>query len=72
MEMGGSIPVNPSGGLLSGGHPVGATGVRMLNDARRQVIGRAGAMQVEGAKNVATLNFGGSVATVASFVVGRD
>jgi acetyl-CoA C-acetyltransferase len=72
MEMGRSIPVNPSGGLLSGGHPVGATGVRMLNDARRQVIGQAGDMQVEGAKNVATLNFGGSVATVASFVVGRD
>lgn len=72
MEMGGSIPVNPSGGLLSGGHPVGATGVRMLNDARRQVTGQAGQMQVEGAQNVATLNFGGSVATVASFVVGRD
>jgi acetyl-CoA C-acetyltransferase len=72
MEMGGSIPVNPSGGLLSGGHPVGATGVRMLNDARRQVIGQAGDMQVGGAKNVATLNFGGSVATVASFVVGLD
>ena len=72
MEMGGSIPVNPSGGLLSGGHPVGATGVRMLNDARRQVLGRADETQVEGARNVATLNFGGSVATVASFVVGRD
>lgn len=72
LEMGGSVPVNPSGGLLSGGHPVGATGVRMLNDARRQVIGQAGAIQVDGAKNVATLNFGGSVATVASFVVGRD
>jgi acetyl-CoA C-acetyltransferase len=72
MEMDGSIPVNPSGGLLSGGHPVGATGVRMLNDARRQVVGQAGDMQVEGARNVATLNFGGSVTTVASFVVGRD
>ncbi|GAB3126664.1 acetyl-CoA acetyltransferase [Glaciibacter psychrotolerans] len=72
MERGGAIPVNPSGGLLSGGHPVGATGVRMLNDARRQVTGQAGAMQVEGAQNVATLNFGGSVATVASFVVGQD
>ncbi|ALE91283.1 acetyl-CoA acetyltransferase [Arthrobacter alpinus] len=72
MEMSGSIPINPSGGLLSGGHPVGATGVRMLNDARRQVIGAAGEIQVEGAKNVATLNFGGSVSTVASFVVGCD
>lgn len=72
MQIGGKIPVNPSGGLLSGGHPVGATGVRMLNDARRQVSGTAGAIQVEGATNVATLNFGGSVATVASFVVGSD
>lgn len=72
LEMTGSIPVNPSGGLLSGGHPVGATGVRMLNDARRQAAGTAGEIQVEGAKDVATLNFGGSVATVASFVVGRD
>lgn len=72
MQMGGTIPVNPSGGLLSGGHPVGATGVRMLNDARRQATGTAGEIQVEGAKDVATLNFGGSVATVASFIVGRD
>lgn len=72
MEMGGSIPINPSGGLLSSGHPVGATGVRMLNDARRQVAGLAGEMQVPGARDVATLNFGGSVATVASFVVGKD
>lgn len=72
LEWGGVLPVNPSGGLLSGGHPVGATGVRMLNDARRQVSGTAGDIQVEGARNVATVNFGGSVATVASFVVGCD
>jgi acetyl-CoA C-acetyltransferase len=51
------------------GHPVGATGVRMLGDAARQVTGRAGATQVEGAHRVATLNIGGSAATVVSLVV---
>lgn len=66
---GGRLPVNPSGGLIGGGHPVGATGARMLLDAARQVSGRAGDMQVTGAKRVGTLNIGGSCATVASFVV---
>jgi acetyl-CoA C-acetyltransferase len=49
---------------------VGATGVRMLNDAARQVTGRAGECQVEGAEKVATLNIGGSAATVITLVVG--
>jgi acetyl-CoA C-acetyltransferase len=70
LERGGRIPVNPSGGLIGGGHPVGATGVRMLLDAARQVTGRAGGTQVEGAQRVATLNIGGSTATTVSFVVG--
>jgi acetyl-CoA C-acetyltransferase len=67
----GRIPVNPSGGLIGGGHPVGATGVRMLVDAARQLQGEAGAMQVEGARRAATLNIGGSTATTVSFVVER-
>jgi acetyl-CoA C-acetyltransferase len=66
----GRIPINPSGGLIGGGHPVGATGARMLLDAARQVTGAAGDYQVEGAKTFATLNIGGSCATVVSFVVG--
>lgn len=66
---GGRVPVNPSGGLIGGGHPVGATGARLLLDAARQVTGRAGDMQVSGARRVGTLNIGGSCATVASFVV---
>lgn len=70
-ELEGDLPVNPSGGLLAAGHPVGATGVRMLWDASRQVTGTAGDCQVEGARRVATLNLGGSLTTVASFVVGR-
>lgn len=72
IERGGRLPVNPSGGLIGGGHPVGATGARMLFDAAKQVTGRAGAIQVEGARRFATLNIGGSLSTVASFVVGVD
>ena len=67
----GRIPVNPSGGLIGAGHPVGATGVRMVVDAARQVSGTAGDYQVDGARTVQTLNIGGSVTTVASFVVTR-
>ena len=70
LEIGGRIPVNPSGGLIGGGHPVGATGVRMVLDSYKQVTGQAGDYQVEGARRVATLNIGGSSTTSASFVVG--
>lgn len=70
--MKGDTPINPSGGLIGGGHPVGATGARMLLDAARQVSGTAGGYQVEGARTFQTLNIGGSCATVASFVVRRD
>jgi acetyl-CoA C-acetyltransferase len=69
IEMGGRLPVNPSGGLIGGGHPVGASGVRMLVDAAKQVSGAAGDYQVENAKTFGTLNFGGSTATTVSFVV---
>lgn len=67
---GGALPINPSGGLIGGGHPVGATGVRMVLDASRQVTGRAGDAQIPGARTFATLNLGGSATTVVSFVVG--
>ncbi|MEX2279518.1 MAG: acetyl-CoA acetyltransferase [Acidimicrobiia bacterium] len=68
-RMDGHLPVNPSGGLIGGGHPVGATGVRMLVDAASQLRGTAGDTQVEGARTAQTLNIGGSMTTVASFVV---
>jgi acetyl-CoA C-acetyltransferase len=69
IENGGRLPINPSGGLIGGGHPVGASGVRMLVDAAKQVSGAAGDYQVEDAKTFGTLNFGGSTATTVSFVV---
>ncbi len=70
IAMGGRLPINPSGGLIGCGHPVGATGVRMTLDAFKQVTGTADAYQVEGAKTVQTLNIGGSTTTTVSLVVG--
>ncbi|MCP4002766.1 MAG: thiolase domain-containing protein [bacterium] len=70
LEIDGKHPINPSGGLIGAGHPVGATGTRQLLDAYLQVTGQAGAYQVEGAKNFQTLNIGGSGTTSCSFVVG--
>jgi len=69
IERGGRCPVNLSGGLIGCGHPVGATGARMLRDAARQVTGLAGDQQIEGARRIQTLNIGGSFGTVVSFVV---
>ena len=70
IAMDGSIPVNPSGGLIGLGHPVGATGVRMMLDSYRQVTDQAGDNQVEGARTMATFNVGGSGTTNCSFVIG--
>ncbi len=62
----GRLPVNPSGGLKSKGHPIGATGVSMHVLTAMQVRGEAGDMQVEGAKLGGIYNMGG--ACVASYV----
>lgn len=66
----GDFPINPSGGLIGLGHPVGATGVRMVLDCALQVSGNAGEYQVAGVRNMMTFNVGGSTTTCASFVVG--
>mgnify|MGYP005667146371 CR=1 FL=1 len=68
----GKIPMNPSGGLIGGGHPVGATGVRMVLDAYKQVTNTAEGYQVNNCKNVGVLNIGGSVTTCVSFIIGRE
>ncbi len=72
IEIGGALPINPSGGLIGTGHPVGATGIRMTLDAFKQVTGTAGDYQVEGARTVQTLNIGGSTTTTVSFIVDRQ
>ena len=66
----GSFPINASGGLIGLGHPVGATGVRMVLDCANQVSGKAGGCQITGAENMITFNVGGSATTCVSFVVG--
>ena len=62
----GRLPVNPSGGLKSKGHPIGATGVSMHVVASMQLRGEAGDMQVDGARLAGTFNMGG--AAVANYV----
>jgi acetyl-CoA C-acetyltransferase len=56
----GKIPVNPSGGLKSKGHPVGATGVAQVVEIVTQLRGAAGQRQVEGATVGLAQNMGGS------------
>lgn len=68
----GSKPINPSGGLIGCGHPVGASGARMFLDLYRQVTGTAGGYQVEGVKNGMMLNIGGSATTNYVFIVGKE
>ena len=50
VELGGKIPVNVSGGLLSKGHPLGATGIANIYEICSHLRGEAGARQVQGAK----------------------
>jgi len=57
---GGKLVINPSGGLKSKGHPVGATGVAQLIEATLQLQGRAGKRQIENARLGLTQNMGGS------------
>jgi acetyl-CoA C-acetyltransferase len=71
IEMGGKMPINPSGGLIGVGHPVGATGVRQMLDCYKQVTASAGDYQLDGARRFAMLNLGGSGTTSCAFVVGR-
>ena len=62
----GKLPVNPSGGLKSKGHPIGATGVSMHALAAMQLTGTAGDMQIRDAKLAGLFNMGG--AAVANYV----
>jgi acetyl-CoA acetyltransferase len=59
--IGGSLPVNMSGGLIAKGHPPGATGVAQVVEAVEQLRGHAGTRQVKGARTVLTHCTGGGV-----------
>jgi acetyl-CoA C-acetyltransferase len=72
IAFGGAKPINPSGGLIGCGHPVGASGARMFVDLYKQVTGKAGKYQVKDAKNGMMLNIGGSATTNNVFIVGKE
>jgi acetyl-CoA C-acetyltransferase len=71
IDFNGKKPINPSGGLIGVGHPVGASGVRMLLDLYKQVSGKAGSYQLKKAQNGMMLNIGGSATTNYVFIVGN-
>jgi acetyl-CoA C-acetyltransferase len=67
--LGGAIPVNPSGGLKSKGHPVGATGVAQAVEITTQLRGVAGKRQVAGARIGLTQNMGGTGASTVVHIL---
>lgn len=67
----GGKPINPSGGLIGCGHPVGASGVRMFLDLFRQISRKAGSYQLDKTKNGMMLNIGGSGTTNYAFILGK-
>jgi acetyl-CoA C-acetyltransferase len=73
-DLGGRIAVNPDGGLKSFGHPVGASGLRMLFECWLQFRDEAGERQVSDSRLGLTHNLGGRPGTCVSFIsiVGRE
>lgn len=69
--LGGSIPINTSGGLKAAGHPVGATGIKQAVEAALQLRGTAGKRQVDGAEIGLAHNVGGSGATCVVHIFRR-
>lgn len=71
-HLGGQIPVNVSGGLLSCGHPVGSTGIRMVVEIANHLRGNAGERQVKGAKRGLSHNIGGPGAIASVIVLNNE
>lgn len=72
VQLGGEIPVNVSGGLLSCGHPVGATGIRMVVEVALHLRGEAGKRQVKNAKTGLTHNIGGPGAIASAIILSNE
>jgi acetyl-CoA acetyltransferase len=68
-KLGGKTPVNPSGGLLRKGHPIGATGLAQITELADQLRGRGGKRQVEGARIALAENGGGYIGSDAAAMV---
>jgi acetyl-CoA C-acetyltransferase len=61
----GEIPINPSGGLKSKGHPIGATGIGQVAEVFEQLTGKAGERTIKDAELALTHNFGATGASAA-------
>jgi acetyl-CoA C-acetyltransferase len=72
LETGAASFVNPGGGLLGDGHPVGATGVRQVVEAYLHLTGRAGQRQIPGCRRYLTFNIGGTYTTNVCLIWGRE
>jgi acetyl-CoA C-acetyltransferase len=70
-DIGGRIPINPSGGIKAKGHPVGATGAAQVYEIVRQLRGECGPRQIDGAKIGMTDTMGGSFASIAHIIMRR-
>ncbi len=70
-RLGGGIPINPSGGLKSKGHPVGATGCAQVYEIAKQLREECGPRQVEGARIGMTDTLGGTGTVVVNIILGR-
>jgi len=70
-KIGGKIPINPSGGLKSKGHPIGATGAAQVYEIVKQLRGECGERQVEGARVGITDTLGGDLVTVCNIILKR-
>lgn len=68
----GDLSVNPRGGLKSFGHPVGATGVRMIYEVVQRLRGIAGARQVKNAQIGLAHNLGGPGSVSCVIILGRE
>jgi acetyl-CoA C-acetyltransferase len=62
------LPVNPGGGLIGDGHPVGATGVRQVVEAYQHLTENAGNRQISGARRFLTCNIGGTLTTTVVMI----
>jgi acetyl-CoA C-acetyltransferase len=71
-DLDGDLPVNPSGGLKSKGHPIGATGAGQIVEAFEQLTGRAGDRQIPDAAHGLTHNVGGSGGAAVVHVLERE
>jgi len=67
----GEIPINPSGGLKSKGHPIGATGIGQVVEVFEQFIGKSGDREIKNAEYALTHNFGATGASSAVHIFRR-